>query len=93
MLNRNIDPDNSLPVQAVVIKVTDCWWMKINRKPMRMHGPDGAQYPHILHLQYSVNGNRYKGCRWLSWTEAAPVVGDTIPILCDASNPKCFVMK
>lgn len=85
--------DDRIPVQAIVIKVTDCRWLKINRKPARMSSFDNAQYPHILHLRYRINGTDYHARRWLSWTETAPLAGETIQIQCSASRPKRFILE
>lgn len=33
---------------GTVIAATKQWWMKVNRKPMRMHALDGAEFPYIM---------------------------------------------
>ena len=30
---------------GTVVATTKQWWLKVNRKPMRMHALDGAEFP------------------------------------------------
>ena len=41
-------------------KVTKCWWLKVNSKPARLYGLDGALFPYLMTVTYSVNGKKYK---------------------------------
>ena len=44
---------------GTVIAATKQWWMKVNRKPMRMHAQDGAEFPYIIKIEYTVDGKAY----------------------------------
>ena len=44
---------------GTVIAATKQWWMKVNRKPMRMHALDGAEFPYIIKIEYTVDGTAY----------------------------------
>ena len=36
---------------GTVIAATKQWWMKVNRKPMRMHALVGAEFPYIIKIE------------------------------------------
>ncbi len=44
---------------GTVIAAAKQWWMKVNRKPMRMHALDGAEFPYIVKIEYIVDGKAY----------------------------------
>ena len=39
---------------GTVISVTKQWWLKVNRKPVRTHAMDGAAFPHIIKVKYTI---------------------------------------
>ena len=45
---------------GIVIAATKQWWLKVNRKPMRMHALDGAEFPYIIKIEYIVDGKAYR---------------------------------
>lgn len=49
---------------GTVISVKKQWWLKVNTKPVRMHALDGATFPHIITVKYSVNGQEYTRRKW-----------------------------
>ena len=44
---------------GTVLSVAKQWWLKVNTKPIRMGALDGATFPHIIKVQYVVDGNTY----------------------------------
>ena len=44
-------------VIGTVVSVKKQWWLKVNTKPVRMHALDGATFPHIVTVKYTVDGN------------------------------------
>ena len=40
---------------GTVVATTKQWWLKVNRKPMRMHALDGAEFPYIIKIEYTVD--------------------------------------
>ena len=64
-------------VAGTVTNVKTCWWMKVNTKPVRANGMDGARFPHIVEFSYTVDGTAYSGSRYLDWTVRQPAVGST----------------
>ena len=46
---------------GTVISVTKQWWLKVNRKPARVHAMDGAAFPHTIKVKYTIDGKDYMG--------------------------------
>ncbi|WKK94649.1 sugar ABC transporter permease [Clostridioides difficile] len=44
---------------GTVISVTKQWWLKVNRKPVRAHAMNGAAFPHIIKVEYTISGKDY----------------------------------
>lgn len=40
--------------KGTVISTNRLWWLKINKKPIRTHLLDGADFPTVITVQYSV---------------------------------------
>ncbi len=36
---------------GTVISVIKQWWLKVNRKPARVHAMDGAAFPHTIKVK------------------------------------------
>ena len=72
---------------ATVISVQKQWWLKINTKPVRTHALDGAIFPHIVKVQYIVNGKTYTKRKWIGASCSVPAVGSSVTVLYCESNP------
>ena len=72
---------------GTVISVKKQWWLKINTKPVRMHALDGATFPHIITVKYSVNGQEYKKRRWIKSCEAPPSLNSKVTVIYDENQP------
>ena len=44
---------------GTVVSVAKQWWLKVNTKPIRLHGLDGAVFPHVIKVKYTVDGIGY----------------------------------
>ena len=80
-------------VQGCVTGVKRCWWLKINTKPVRRNGLDGAVFPHTVFFRYSVDGTQYQGSRYVSWRVKCPGIGDTITVYVDRDRPEKYAVK
>jgi hypothetical protein len=78
--------------EGIVTAVKTCFWLKINTKPVRTHAGDGAMYPHIIHFTYQVNGQPYKGKRWVMWNKRCPVKDERIPVYYEENAPEKFAV-
>ena len=72
---------------GTVISLAKQWWLKINTKPIRMHALDGAAFPHIIKVQYTVEGTEYVKRKWIGAGKSVPAVGSPVKVRYSAENP------
>lgn len=77
-------------VPGTVIKVSRCWWLKINTKPIRRYSGDGAVYPHIITFEYQVNGITYQGQLYIPVRYLVPQAGTAIAVYYDPDKPQRY---
>ena len=65
---------------GIVLSVAKQWWLKVNTKVVRKGTIDGATFPHIIKVQYVVDGNTYTKRKWIGADEAVPVVGSELTV-------------
>ena len=70
-----------------VVAVKKQWWLKINTKPVRFGPSDGAVFPHVIHIQYVVNGKEYVKRKWISAGAPLPKIGDTFVVRYNEDKP------
>lgn len=73
---------------GTVVSVKKQWWLKINTKAVRMHPLDGAIFPHVIKVQYTVNGTEYFKRKWIRAQDQPPAVGAKVTVLYDTDKPK-----
>ena len=72
---------------GTVISVKKQWWLKINTKPVRTHALDGAIFPHIIKVQYTVDGKTYTKKKWIGTSGPVPAVGSSVTVLYREDHP------
>lgn len=72
---------------GTVVSVTKQWWLKINTKPIRSHALDGAEFPHIIKVEYTVNNINYTKRKWLNPGTPVPNIDAQIPVLYYSNKP------
>ncbi len=72
---------------GTVIAVAKQWWLKVNTKAVRMHPLDGATFPHIIKVKYTVNGTEYTKRKWLHAGWPVPEVGATVQVVYSSGKP------
>ncbi len=72
---------------GTVIAVTKQWWLKVNTKPIRHHALDGAAFPYVIKVQYTVDGKDYIKRKWLKAGSSIPHVGDSIEVIYCENKP------
>ncbi len=73
---------------GIVLSVAKQWWLKVNTKPIRIHPLDGAAFPHIIKVQYSVAGNTYTKRKWINAGCPVPAVGVSVVVLYCGEKPR-----
>ena len=74
--------------KGIVISVKTQWWLKVNTKPIRTGPLDGATFPHIVKIKYTVDGNEIVKSKWLSAGTTPPCVDDRITVIYQEDKPK-----
>ena len=73
---------------GTVTRVTRQWWCKINQKAVRMGTFDGAIFPHVVRVEYVVNGKTYVYRKWLHAGVRVPNIGSSVIVYYDTKTPK-----
>ena len=72
---------------GTVRSVAKQWWLKVNTKPVHMGALDRAVFPHIIKVQYDVDGKTYTKRKWIGAGKAAPAVGSKLTVLYCSGKP------
>lgn len=72
---------------GTVVSVSKQWWLKINTKPVRLYPGDGAIYPHIIKVRYTVDGKDYHKRKWINAGDSVPPVGSEMTVAYQADQP------
>ena len=72
---------------GTVIAASKQWWLKVNRKPIRLHTLDGAEFPYIIKVQYCVDGKQYHKRKWLGAGKRPPSIGSSVQVHYDSNRP------
>ena len=72
---------------GTVIAVTKQWWLKVNRKPVRMHALHGVEFPYIIKIEYIVDGKAYTKRKWINAGNPIPKVGNNVQVMYDSDKP------
>lgn len=72
---------------GIIVAAWKQWWLKINTKPVRSHMMDGAIFPYIIKVQYTVDGQTYTKRKWIGAGYPTPSVGRTVTVLYDGNKP------
>ena len=72
---------------GTVISSSRQWWFKVNTKPVRMGTMDGATFPYIIKIKYTVEGTDYIKKQWISAGKTVPAIGSTVHLSYDAVKP------
>ena len=72
---------------GTIARVSRQWWCKMNTKAARMGTFDGAIFPHVVRVEYLVNGKTYVLRKWLHAGARVPTVGSTVTVRYDTEKP------
>jgi len=72
---------------GTVVSAAKQWWLKINTKPVRMGAFDGAIFPHIIKVKYTVDGKEYFKRKWIGAGLPVPAVGSNLTVLYRSDRP------
>ena len=73
---------------GTIVSVKKQWWLKINANASRMGSRDGAMFPFVIKVQYTVAGKEHVKRMWVMRKDFFPAVGDTVRVIYDDSKPE-----
>ena len=73
--------------EGTVVSVKRQWWLKINTKAVRTGPLDGAVFPYIAKVSYTVNGIEYVKRKWIGAGRPVPEVGSAVRVLYEEDAP------
>lgn len=73
--------------RGTVVSVSKQWWLKVNRRPVRLHPLDGAEFPHAVKIRYTAGGTEYTCRRWIGAGTPPPHAGDAVTVFYEESRP------
>ena len=74
---------------GTILSAKKQWWLKVNQKAIRTGGPlDGAAFPYIVKVLYTVNGKNYTKWKWIGSSHPVPVAGGTLYLAYDMDKPE-----
>ncbi len=62
--------------------------MKVNTKPIRQHAFDGAIFPYVIKVSYTVDGKDYFKRKWINPGCAVPSVGANVTVCYEEGKPR-----
>ena len=78
---------------GTILSVRRQWWLKINTKPIRTHALDGATFPHIVKVKYTVGECELVRSKWIGAGAPCPKVGDQIMVVYREEKPTKFRLE
>lgn len=92
MQKKEIPISNENRTNGKIEKVTKCWWIKVNEKPVRLHSLDGAAFPHIMTFTYEVDGVQYKKRKYIGLRIDTIGIFGNVDVYYDKDKPsKCAI--
>ena len=74
-------------VEGMIIDAKKIWWLKINRKQLRMTPADGATFPYLLKVKYTLNNLDYEKKKMVYWGNENINVGEKVIVTYDEKKP------
>lgn len=72
---------------GTVIAAAKQWWLKVNTKAVKLHPGDGAIFPYIIKVTYTVEGKEYTKRKWINPGKSVPAKGSHVNVFYQEENP------
>ena len=76
-----------IETQGIVIKASKQWWLKINTKMFRTTPFDGAIFPYVIKVEYTVNDKKYYVRKWISAGLPVPELDSLVTVKYEENKP------
>lgn len=74
-------------IEGTIIDAKKIWWLKINKKQLRMTPADGATFPYLLKVKYTLNNLDYEKKKMVYWGNENINVGEKVIVTYDEAKP------
>lgn len=74
-------------IEGTIIDAKKIWWLKINKKQLRMTPADGATFPYLLKVKYTINNLDYEKKKMVYWGNENINVGEKVIVTYDEEKP------
>lgn len=74
-------------IEGIIIDAKKIWWLKINKKQLRMTPADGATFPYLLKVKYTLNNLDYEKKKMVYWGNENINVGKKVIVTYDEEKP------
>ena len=81
-----MNKQGNIEVEGIIIKLKKIWWIKINTKTFRKSSLDGATFPYIITVKYTVNDTTYEKNKFVYLGDKEINVGNKIKIILKENN-------
>ncbi len=72
---------------GTIVSVKKQWWLKVNTKAFRSGPLDGAVFPHVIKVRYTVDGTEYIKRKWIGAEYPVPAEGAAVQLVYDEDRP------
>ena len=79
--------------RGTILSVKTQWWLKVNTKAVRSGPLDGASFPHIVKVKYTVEGNEIVKNKWLGANILPPSVNGSVTVVYREDKPTKFRLE
>ena len=76
-----MNKQGNIEVEGIIIKLKKIWWIKINTKAFRTSPLDGATFPYIITVKYTVNDTTYEKNKFVYLGDKEINIGNKIKII------------
>ena len=76
-----MNKQGNIEVEGTIIKLKKIWWIKINTKAFRTSPLDGATFPYIITVKYTVNDTTYEKNKFVYLGDKEINIGNKIKII------------
>lgn len=81
-----MNKQGNIEVEGTIIKLKKIWWIKINTKAFRKSSLDGATFPYIITVKYTVNDTTYEKNKFVYLGDKEINIGNKIKIILKDNN-------
>ena len=81
-----MNKQGNIEVEGTIIKLKKIWWIKINTKTFRKSSLDGATFPYIITVKYTVNDTTYEKNKFVYLGDKEINIGKKIKVVLKENN-------